>query len=343
MIKKQLHKFLTQNKFKFHRIFIFLIIFLLMTNFFIFKVNVTDENADFEILNGMNLTQLTQYLENQKLISSAWRLKMLFYISGNQNQIKKGNYRIKQGSSSLDLLRMITQGKETTHAITFVEGTTLYDALEIIKNNKNIKQTLPANINETELLKILEAEEPYLEGLIYPDTYYFVKNTSDVDLLKKSYQTLKRKLKLAWQHRADNLPYKNEYEALIMASIIEKEVTYYDEAPEVAGVFVNRLNKGMRLQTDPTVIYGMKDSFDGNIRKKDLMQDNPYNTYTRFGLPPSPISLVSYKSINAALNPANTNFLYFVAMGNSRHYFSQTLDEHNDAVNKYQRINKNNK
>ena len=128
-----------------------------------------------------------------------------------------------------------------------------------------------------------------------------------------------------------------------MASIIEKEVTYYDEAPEVAGVFVNRLNKGMRLQTDPTVIYGMKDSFDGNIRKKDLMQDNPYNTYTRFGLPPSPISLVSYKSINAALNPANTNFLYFVAMGNSRHYFSQTLDEHNDAVNKYQRINKNNK
>lgn len=334
---KQLHKFLTQKKFKFHRIFIFLLIFLLMTNFFIFKVNVTDENADFEILNGMTITLLSRSLENQGLIPSAWRLKMLFYISGNQNRIKKGNYRIKKGSTSLDLLRMITQGKETTHAITFVEGTTFNDALEIIKNNENIKQTLPSKIDESELLKVLEAEEPYLEGVIYPDTYYFVKNTSDVELLKKSYQTLKKKLKLAWQHRANNLPYKNEYEALIMASIIEKEVTFYDEAPEVSGVFVNRLNKGMRLQTDPTVIYGMRATFDGNIRKKDLKQDNPYNTYTRYGLPPSPISLVSYKSLNAALNPATTKALYFVAMGNSRHYFSQTLDEHNEAVNKYQR------
>ena len=338
MSKNKYLKFLFNKHYVFHRIVIILAIIFLSIHLLFFQINVTDSNQDFEIPEGSNLNKVITEFHKQELISSPWRFKLLFYITGNQNNIKKGSYRIKNGDNSVDLIRMITQGLETTHAITFVEGQTIQQVFQTIQDNPYIKKTLD-EFNEAKILQELSIDAKSLEGLVYADTYYFIKNTTDVALLKMAHQHLDRKLKLAWNHRSTNLPYNDSYEALIMASIIEKEVTFYDEASMVSGVFVNRLNIGMPLQSDPTVIYGIK-KFDGNIRKNDLRKDHPHNTYTRKDLPPTPICIVSYQSINAALNPANTKALYFVAMGNHRHKFSETLSEHNEAVNLYQRNNK---
>ena len=205
-----------------------------------------------------------------------------------------------------------------------------------IKENKHIKKTLKS-YDKQNILKVISSDKKYLEGLFFPDSYYFYKNTSDIEILRNSHRVLNRKLQSAWDNRSKELPYKNMYEALIIASIIEKEVGVLKEASIIAGVFVNRMNVGMPLQSDPTVIYGMGKKFNGNITRNDLKKDTPYNTYTRKGLPPSPISLPSLNSIEAALNPAKTNALYFVAKGNRMHHFSATLKEHNRAVRKYQK------
>jgi UPF0755 protein len=335
MHKNKLLAFLFDKHYVFYRIIFVLIFILLSIHLLFFKVNITENNQDFEIADGSTLNSVIKMFYDNDLIASTWRFKTLFYITGNQNNIKKGSYRLKDGDNSVDLIRMITQGLETTHAITFVEGQTMQQIFNLIKKNPNIKQTVD-EYDEEKILKLMNIEAKSLEGLVYADTYYFTKNTTDIELLKTAHSHLDKKLKLAWNHRQQNLPYNNQYEALIMASIIEKEVVFYDEASEVSGVFVNRLNMGMPLQSDPTVIYGIK-KFDGNIRKKDLKKDHPHNTYTRKELPPTPICIVSYQSINAALNPAKTNALYFVSMGNHRHKFSVTLEEHNEAVNIYQR------
>jgi UPF0755 protein len=179
-------------------------------------------------------------------------------------------------------------------------------------------------------------KEPHAEGLFFPDTFYFDRGTADIVLLKKSYDSMQSKLTEAWANRVKNLPYKDSYEALIMASIVEKETGKASERPMIAGVFLNRLRIGMRLQTDPTVIYGMGDNYDGNIRKKDLERDTPYNTYTRDGLPPTPIAMPGLESIQAALHPADTKALYFVGKGDGSHQFSNNLAEHNRAVSQYQ-------
>ncbi len=335
MKKNKIFKFLHDKHYVFHRIALVLILCLLSVNLLFFQINVNDENKDFEIAQGSNLAEVVNQFYSQELINSPWRFKLLFYITGNQNNIKKGSYSIKTGSNSVDLIRMITQGLETTHAITFVEGQTIRQIFQTIQNNPYIKKTVE-EFDEEAILKMMGIPEKNLEGLVYADTYYFIKNTSDIELLKMGYEHLQKKLKLAWQHRASDLPYKTSYEALTMASIIEKEVIYYDEASLVSGVFINRLNMGMPLQSDPTVIYGIK-NFDGNIRKSDLKKDHQHNTYTRKNLPPTPICIVSYHSISAALIPEKTNALYFVAMNNHRHKFSETLSEHNEAVYRYQK------
>jgi UPF0755 protein len=236
----------------------------------------------------------------------------------------------------VDLLDILTKGKESLYSIYFAEGVTSSEMFNKIKENKHIKKTLKSYDKET-ILKVISSDKKYLEGLFFPDSYYFYKNTSDIEILQNSHKVLNRKLQSAWDNRSAELPYKDMYEALIIASIIEKEVGLIEEAPIIAGVFVNRMNIGMPLQSDPTVIYGMGKRFNGNITRKDLKKDTLYNTYTRKGLPPSPISLPSLNSIEAALNPAKTNSLYFVAKGNRRHHFSATLKEHNRAVRKYQR------
>jgi UPF0755 protein len=192
-------------------------------------------------------------------------------------------------------------------------------------------------LSDAELLQAIGAEENHLEGLLFPDTYFYAPHTSDLDVLRRAYRLQHDKLLAAWETRAQGLPYRTPYEALIMASIVEKETGAAAERPRIAGVFINRLKLGMRLQTDPTVIYGLGDRFDGNLRRDDLQRDTPYNTYTRTGLPPTPIAMPSEAAIEAALNPAKTDALYFVARGDGTHVFSSTLEAHNRAVNRYQR------
>jgi UPF0755 protein len=189
---------------------------------------------------------------------------------------------------------------------------------------------------DQQILKEIGAAETMPEGLFFPDTYFFTPNTSDRDILKRAYSTMQSKVKNAWATRANGLPYRTPFEALIMASIVEKETGRAVERPQIAGVFINRLKIGMRLQTDPTVIYGMGEHFDGNIHKKDLLSDTVYNTYTRDGLPPTPIAMPGLGAINAALHPAQTKALYFVGKGDGTHHFSTSLTEHNNAVIKYQ-------
>ena len=204
-----------------------------------------------------------------------------------------------------------------------------------LAKNDSVKTTI-ADLSDAEVMRVVGKGEKHAEGLFFPETFYFDRNTSDTVLLKRAYEIMQAKLAKAWANRASGLPYKNSYEALIMASIVEKETGKASERPMIAGVFLNRLRIGMRLQTDPTVIYGMGDNFDGNIRRKDLSADTIYNTYTRAGLPPTPIAMPGLASIEAALHPEKTKALYFVGKGDGSHAFSNSLVEHNHAVAKYQ-------
>jgi hypothetical protein len=224
------------------------------------------------------------------------------------------------------------------------QGTSVSPMLSQFFNDLELLAENPAGIPErqvvltdADLLAAIGAEESHAEGLFFPDTYYFSPHSPDIEVLRRAYQLQREKLLAAWESRAPGLPYKTPYEALIMASIIEKETGAAEERPQIAAVFVNRLNRGMRLQTDPTVIYGLGTRFDGNLRKADLLRDTPYNTYTRAGLPPTPIAMPGEEAIRAALNPADSKALYFVARGDGTHVFSDTLEEHNRAVNRFQR------
>jgi UPF0755 protein len=194
---------------------------------------------------------------------------------------------------------------------------------------------------DAQILKEIGANETQAEGLFFPDTYYFAPNTSDREILKRAYLTMQGKINKAWTEKSEGLPYQTPYQALIMASIVEKETGKASERPQIAGVFINRLKVGMRLQTDPTVIYGLGERFDGNLRKKDLLTDTAYNTYTRDGLPPTPIAMPGLGAIHAALHPAPTKALYFVGKGDGSHAFSASLSEHNNAVVRYQLGGKN--
>jgi UPF0755 protein len=256
-------------------------------------------------------------------------------LQGNAQQIKAGEYRVEADATLPALLNLFISGKVVQYSITIVEGMTAKQLFEKIQTHPKIKQTL-AELNYETVREALSIENERVEGLFLPETYHFPANTSDVQFLRRAYQKLQEQLDSAWQQMTENLPYDSAYEVLIMASIIEKESAIPEERPEIAGVFVRRLDKGMRLQTDPTVIYGMGDSYDGNIRKKDLQTDTPYNTYTRFGLPPTPICLPSKESIEAAMNPAEGTSLYFVAGAeNGGHVFSDNLEDHNRAVRQY--------
>ena len=315
-------------------IFCFFIFWII--SYLLLPLNITEENASFEISEGSNIDEITEQLVEIKILKESFRFKLLTFVFDKREELKKGHYKLKSNATALDLLDMLANGKESLYSIYFAEGLTSLEMINKIKKNKYIKQTLKSYNKET-ILKAISSDKKHLEGLFFPDSYYFYKNTSDIEILQNSHSVLNRKLQHAWDNRSDELPYRNMYEALIIASIIEKEVGVIEEAPIIAGVFVNRMNIGMPLQSDPTVIYGMGKRFNGNLTRKDLKKDTPYNTYTRKGLPPSPISLPSLNSIEAALNPTVTNALYFVAKGGRRHHFSATLREHNKAVKKYQR------
>jgi len=315
-------------------IFFFLIFWLI--SYLFLPLNITENNASFEVTDGSNLNEITKQLVEVKVLKDSFRFKLLTFIFAKRESLKRGHYKLESNATALDLLDMLVNGKESLYSISFPEGLTFNQLIKKIKANKNIKKTLKS-YDQANILKVISSNKKYVEGLFFPDSYYFYKGTSDVEILKNANNVLNRKLQFAWNNRSSDLPYKNMYEALIMASIIEKEIGILEEAPIIAGVFVNRLNINMRLQSDPTVIYGIRDKFNGNLTKKDLKKYTPFNTYVIRSLPPSPISLPSLNSIEAALNPATTNALYFVAKGNRRHHFSATLKEHNRAVRKYQK------
>ncbi|NOT15592.1 MAG: endolytic transglycosylase MltG [Methylotenera sp.] len=281
------------------------------------------------------LKSIASQLVVQGVLSEPWRFVILAKLLNKEQYLQAGSYTLNKNVSPYQLLLSLNHGKATQGSITFIEGRTFVQMRAKIAQHDAVKQTL-AGVSDAELLKMLGAEYAIAEGLFFPDTFYFDRHTPDITLLKISYDTMQAKLENAWQNRAHNLPYKNSYEALIMASIVEKETGKASERPMIAGVFINRLRLGMRLQTDPTVIYGMGAQYQGNIRKKDLLADTPYNTYTRNGLPPTPIAMPGMAAIEAALHPAETKALYFVGKGDGSHVFSDNLAQHNRAVAKYQ-------
>lgn len=281
------------------------------------------------------LKSIANQLVTQGVLKEPWRFMFLARLLNKEQYLQAGSYTLNKNISPYQLLLSLNHGKTTQGSITFIEGRTFEQMRQKLAINDAVKQSISA-LSEVEILKFIGSNYSVAEGLFFPDTFYFDRNTPDIELLKISYNAMQSKLEKAWQGRAPGLPYKNSYEALIMASIIEKETGKASERPMIAGVFINRLKLGMRLQTDPTVIYGMGIRFDGNIRKKDLSIDTPYNTYTRSGLPPTPIAMPGLASIDAALHPAETKALYFVGKGDGSHAFSNNLDEHNRAVIKYQ-------
>ena len=281
------------------------------------------------------LKSIANQLVAQGVIQEPWRFIVLAKLLNKESTLQAGNYTLNKNVSPYQLLLSLNNGKATQGSITFIEGRTFAQMREKMARNDALKQTV-SPLSETEILKLVGSNRSKAEGLFFPDTFYFDRNTADTVILQRSYDAMQSKLEAAWQKRAPNLPYKNSYEALIMASIVEKETGKASERAMIAGVFINRLRIGMRLQTDPTVIYGMGDEYKGNIRKKDLQKDTPYNTYTRDGLPPTPIAMPGLAAIEAALHPEATKALYFVGKGDGSHAFSSSLQEHNRAVVKYQ-------
>ena len=230
----------------------------------------------------------------------------------------------------------MTEGRVSQAQISIIEGTTFRQLRNLLDADPDLRHDSTA-MSETDILQRVGAPEAHAEGLFFPDTYYFASGASDLAILKRAYQTMQQRLQESWQQRSPGLPLQTPYQALILASIVEKETGQASDRDMIAGVFINRLRRGMRLQTDPSVIYGMGDKFDGNLRKRDLLTDTPYNTYTRAGLPPTPIALPGLAALQATLHPAKTDALYFVARGDGSSVFSKSLAQHNRAVAKYQK------
>lgn len=291
----------------------------------------------FTVEPGQNLLQISNKLTMEGLsVFPPYYLYLYGRAIKQSHLVKAGQYTVLQTSTLPDLLQQFIEGKVVQHSFTIVEGMTAQMLIDKVLEDKRFKRTIE-NSHLSSVMAMLGKAEQHGEGEFAPETYYFQQGTSDADFLLRAHNLMTETLAGLWQKRADNLPYKSPYEALIMASIIEKETGIAEERPEIAGVFIRRLHKGMRLQTDPTVIYGLGDKFNGNLKRKHLTSDTAYNTYTRHGLPPTPIALPSKEAIEAALNPKDGKTLYFVATGKEgRHYFSKTLKEHNKAVRKYQ-------
>ena len=266
--------------------------------------------------------------------TSQWAVRLWLRGHPELVAIKSGTYEIKEGAPLKDTLSLFASGKEFHFSLTFVEGSRFEDWQKQLSSAPYLER-LTVEQSEADLAQELGIENGKLEGWFLPETYAYTTHASDLSLLRRAHQDMETFLQQSWEKRQANLPYKTPYEALIMASIIEKETGQPDERAQIAAVFVNRLRLGMKLQTDPTVIYGVKDRYDGNIRRSDLTDKNPYNTYVIDGLPPTPIAMPGKASIEAALNPLASDYLYFVAKGGGAHYFSKTLDEHNRAVREF--------
>ncbi|MBC3767843.1 endolytic transglycosylase MltG [Neptunicella marina] len=286
-----------------------------------------------KINSGQSAAGVIKQLVTQDVIKKSLWSKVLFRLEPKFAKLKSGTYELLPGMRLSDVLRMMRKGDEKLFSITLVEGLRWRDWYAQIINTPNI---LSGEFDEQQLLKELSISSGSLEGWLMPDTYWFHDGYSVKQLVEVAYQAMQDYLAEQWPSRDQGLPYTSQYEALIMASIIEKETAVAQERAHIAGVFVNRLNNHMRLQTDPTVIYGLGDQFDGDIKRADLRRLTPYNTYRINGLPPTPIAMSGKAAIDAALHPATTDDLYFVAKGDGSHHFSASLQEHNQAVKRYQ-------
>ena len=292
-----------------------------------------------EINKGDSFNQITDKLLSQNIALNPFWFKVIAVSEKAVKKLKTGEYELAPGLTLPEILALFVQGKTRQYAITFPEGWNFKELILALENNPNLEHTLnPVDVDA--LMSRLGTDPHHPEGAFFPDTYFFEKHTTDVDLLKRAYDKMQSVLKQEWQNKADDLPFKTPYEALILASIVEKETGVVAERPLIAGVFIRRLKSGMLLQTDPTVIYGMGENYRGNIGYADLTTATPYNTYVIKGLPPTPIAMPGRDAIIAALHPDSGNALYFVARGDGTHVFSATLKEHNLAVDGYQRKKK---
>lgn len=320
-------------------LFISLVLSVFLTVWLVYyaisPLKLQPSSQEVVIAPNSGLRSIANQLVAQGVLREPWRFVLIAKLLNKEQYLQAGSYTLNKNISPYQLLLSLNYGKATQGSVTFIEGRTFAQMREKLANNDAVKQTI-TSLSDREIMQLLGSPYSAPEGLFFPDTFYFNRHTSDIALLKISYAAMQAKLDKAWQNREENLPYKNSYEALIMASIVEKETGKASERPMIAGVFINRMRFGMRLQTDPTVIYGMGLQFNGNIRKKDLLTDTPYNTYTRGGLPPTPIAMPGMAAIEAALHPAKTKALYFVGKGDGSHAFSNSLNEHNTAVVRYQ-------
>ena len=298
-------------------------------------LELQSDNFDYSIKSGSSLSAIIYDLASKKIIKNPRYLLLYARLNRLSNKMKTGDYRLNKNMTTQDFLNNIFSGKVIQYSLTIIEGWSFKQLVEAINAHPHIKHTIN-NLSYSEIMSKLSLSDMHYEGQFLPDTYHFPKDLTDIEFLKRAHSSLNTVLKEEWDNRAVGLLYKNSYEALIMASIVEKETGQASERKQIAGVFVRRLEKKMRLQTDPTVIYGMGEAYKGNIRKRDLLKDTPYNTYRRSGLPPTPIALPGRDAIHAALHPADGDALYFVSRGDGSHQFSATLQEHNKAVIKYQ-------
>ncbi len=290
----------------------------------------------FDLKQGSSLNSTVRELHQAGLIEHDQLFVWLVRISGKSTQLKAGNYVLEHSVSPLKLFEIISRGEVSQRQVSVIEGWTFRQLRQALNANPDISHTT-ANLSDAEILQRIGATENHPEGLFFPDTYYFAAGSKDLVIFKRAYLAMQKHLQQVWLDRVPDLPLHTPYQALILASIVEKETGLPGDRGMIAGVFVNRLRKGMRLQTDPAVIYGVGDKYDGNLHKRDLLQDTEYNTYTRAGLTPTPIALPGLASLQAATHPARTDALYFVSRGDGSSQFSSSLTSHNQAVDKYQK------
>jgi UPF0755 protein len=298
-------------------------------------LQVPEQGVNYMLAPGTSFGAMAKDLEQRDLISNALYFRIIARLNDKAHKIRAGEYHIAPGTEPEQLLDQMIAGKVINYSFTLVEGWTFQQVLEAVRSQEALKGTVE-NLTPEAIMERLGHANEHPEGRFLADTYHFPRGTTDLALLQRAYGSMDELLQEEWRQRADNLPLKTPYEALILASIVEKETAVGEERPKIAGVFIQRLRKGMKLQTDPTVIYGMGERFDGNIRRRDLSENTPYNTYVHRGLTPTPISMPGRDAIRAVLHPAEGKSLYFVAKGDGTHYFSATLQEHNKAVRKYQ-------
>jgi UPF0755 protein len=299
-------------------------------------LRIPQSGYTLDLPSGTSLQTLAERLRAAGVLDHPLLLVAYGRLTGDAGSLKAGEYDVAPGTSPRGLLQQLVEGRVRLHSLTIVEGWTTRDLLRAIRKHAAIRRTLSQR-DDAALARALGLESPDAEGWFFPDTYRFARGTTDREILEMAHRRMRTALEQAWAGRQPGLPLRTPYEALILASIVERETSLDRERPRVAGVFLRRLTNGMKLQTDPTVIYGLGDDFNGDLTRRDLQKDTPYNTYTRIGLPPTPISLPGESSLLAAVQPDDSKALYFVASGeeDGSHVFSVTLREHNAAVRRY--------